>query len=54
MAAVKSEGQYILKKVFESPESVIRVFSPVISEEEREKRMQSIHKAAAKLLAATK
>ena len=50
MEAVKQE--YELKKVFTSEKAVVRVFSPIITEEERAKRMKAIHKAAEKLLKA--
>lgn len=42
--------EYILKKTIESPGCVIRVYSPVLTEEERAKRMKRIHDAAEKLL----
>ena len=55
MAKGKNEGQeYVLKKVIESPDAVVRVFSPIITAEERARRMKLIHKAAAKLLTATR
>lgn len=53
MEATKNEG-YELKKVIESPQAVVRVFSPIISDKERAKRMKEIHNAAARLLTATK
>lgn len=53
MVEVKNEGQqYILNKVIESPEAVVRVFSPIITAEERAKRMKAIYKAAGRLLVA--
>lgn len=42
--------EYTHKKTIESPGYVIRVYSPVISEEERARRMKAIYKAAADLL----
>lgn len=42
--------QYILKKHIEDQNAKIKVYVPVLSEEEREKRMQQIKKAAAALL----
>ena len=42
--------EYVLKKTIESPNFIIRVYSPVIDEEERKRRMKSIHKAAENLL----
>ena len=42
--------EYTLKKTIESDNFIIRVYSPVISEEERKKRMKAIHKAAENLL----
>lgn len=48
----KTYEGYTLKSVKESPEAVVRVFSPIISEEERTRRMNEIKKAAARLLTA--
>lgn len=42
--------EYILKKIIETPGFVIRVSSPVLTEDERKRRMQTIHKAAENLL----
>jgi hypothetical protein len=42
--------EYILKKTIETESVKIRVFSPVLNEAERERRMKQIHKAAANLL----
>lgn len=41
---------YKLVKIIESPQAVVRVFSPVLTAEEREKRIKQIHNAAARLL----
>ena len=37
-------------KVIEFPNMVARVFSPILTEEERNQRIKKIHKAAAGLL----
>ena len=42
--------EYKLKKTIETPDFIVRVHSPVISDEERNKRMKSIRKAAERLL----
>jgi ribosome recycling factor len=42
--------EYTLKKTIESDNFIIRVYSPVISEEERKRRMKEIYKAAENLL----
>lgn len=42
--------EYTLKKTIESPGFIIRVYSPVISDEEYKRRMKAIHKSAEKLL----
>ena len=42
--------EYTQKTTIESPGFIIRVFSPVISPEERAKRMKAIHKAAENLM----
>ena len=48
--------EYKHVKTIEAPGYVIRVHSPIISEEERDRRMKAIYKAAENLLkkAATK
>lgn len=45
--------EYIHTKTIESHGAIIRVFSPVLTEEERERRMKAIHNAAAALLKET-
>lgn len=50
MEEVKQE--YELKKVFTSEKAVVRVFSPILTEKERARRMEQIHKASEKLLKA--
>lgn len=47
---MKSADEYALKKTIEMPGLVARVFSPILTEEERARRMKAIHKAAAALL----
>jgi ribosome recycling factor len=42
--------EYIHTKTIKSSSATIRVFSPVLTEEERAKRMKAIHNAAAALL----
>jgi hypothetical protein len=42
--------EYTHTRTIESPGFVIRVFSPVISPEERARRMKAIHKAAENLM----
>ena len=42
--------EYTLKKTIELPGGIARVFSPVLTEEERAKRMAAIHTATANLL----
>ena len=46
----KNEQGYTLKKVIETPGAAIRVFSPILTDEERARRMNAIHKATARLL----
>lgn len=41
---------YTLKKTITFSNAVARVFSPIISNEEREKRMKAIHKASSNLM----
>lgn len=42
--------EYTHKKTIETPDFIIRVHSPVISLEERNRRMKAIHRASEKLL----
>ena len=42
--------EYTHRKTIESPDFIIRVHSPVITEEERNKRMKAIRKATENLL----
>ena len=42
--------EYVHRKTIESPGFTIRVFSPVISEEEHARRMKGIRRAAENLL----
>jgi ribosome recycling factor len=42
--------EYTLKTTIESPGFIIRVHSPVLTEEERKARMKAIKKAAENLL----
>ncbi len=45
--------EYVHTKTIKSNGATIRVFSPVLTEEERERRMKAIHNAAAALLKET-
>lgn len=42
--------EYTLKKTIESTGFIVRVHSPVITSEEKSKRMKAIHKSAERLL----
>lgn len=42
--------EYKLTKTVETPSAIIRVYSPVISKEERAAQLKKIHNAAADLL----
>lgn len=44
---------YILTKTIKTENAKIRVFSPIIDDDERKKRMKTIHKAAMELLKTT-
>ena len=44
------DQEYKLVKVIESPNCIARVYSPIISDEERARRMKAIYKAAENLL----
>jgi ribosome recycling factor len=42
--------EYELKKTIEEPGFIIRVYSPILDEEERKRRMKAIYKAAENIL----
>lgn len=42
--------EYTLIKTFKSDRATVRVFSPILSEEERERRYEQIKKAAISIL----
>ena len=44
--------EYIHAKTIEKGNAVIRVFSPVLTDEERSRRMKAIHDAAAAVIKA--
>lgn len=46
----KKKDTYSEPKIIEYPNAVVRVYSPILTSEEREKRMKEIGKAAAQLL----
>ena len=46
------QPEYIHTKTIESPGFTVRVFQPVLTEDERKRRMKAIHKAAANLIKA--
>ena len=46
----KGQDTYKEVKVIEFPGMVVRVFSPILTEEEHNRRMKAIHKASADLL----
>ena len=45
--------EYLHTKTIKSESAIVRVFSPILTEEERTKRMKAIHKAAAALIKET-
>lgn len=45
-----SNDKYMEPKVIHYPGAVVKVYSPILTEEERKKRMESISEAAKKLL----
>jgi len=44
-----NNDNYILKKVINEKGCTIRVFSPILTDEERKRRIEAIHKATANL-----
>lgn len=47
---MQGQTEYYLERTIEFPNLRARIFRPVLTDEEREKRMKAIHDAAAKLL----
>ena len=48
------QTEYMEAIVFNFPGAVVRVQRPILTEEERARRMQQIHRAAANLMKAVK
>lgn len=46
----KQQDEYMEPKVYEFPNAIVRVYRPILTDEERARRMKQIHDAAAKLL----
>lgn len=46
----KSTDVYMEPVIIERPNCIIRVYRPILTDEERERRMKQIHDAAAALL----
>lgn len=46
----KSKDEYMEPIVIEMPGAIIRVYRPILTEEERARRMKRLHDAAAELL----
>ena len=47
---MKQKDTYSEPKIFNYPDAVVRVYSPILTEEERKKRMETIAKSAESLL----
>lgn len=47
---MKGQTEYKHVRTIEFPNMVVRVFSPVLTEEEQNRRMKAIQKASAELL----
>lgn len=50
MKKSKAEDEYYLAKTIESHNAVVRVYSPILTDEENDRRMKKIHDSAAELL----
>lgn len=46
----KSQDNYYLDRTIEFPNATFKIYRPVLTEDERNKRMKRIHDAAASLL----
>lgn len=49
---MKSQDTYGEPRIFKFPGATVRVYSPILTEEERARRMKAIEKAAAAVLIA--
>ena len=47
---MKEKDKYNEPKTFEYPGAVVKVYSPILTDEERKRRMEQIAKSAAALL----
>ena len=47
---MKQKDTYQEPKIFEYPGAVVKVFSPILTEEERKRRIERIAKSAERLL----
>lgn len=47
---MKEKDKYNEPKTFEYPGAVVKVYSPILTEEERKRRMERIAKSAERLL----
>ena len=47
---MKQKDTYSEPKIFNYPNAVIKVYSPILTDEERKRRMEQIAKSAANLL----
>ena len=47
---MQGQTQYTFERTIEFPNMVARIFRPVLTEEEKKRRMQNIYNAAANLL----
>lgn len=47
---MKKQDTYGEPTVFEYPNAIVRVYRPILSDEEQARRMKQIHKAAEELL----
>lgn len=51
---MQGQTEYLFEKTIEFPNFKANIFRPVLTETERKKRMQNIHKASAKILEGVK
>lgn len=48
--SMQGQDTYSLERTIEFPNMKVRIFRPVLTNEERTKRMQNIHKASSNLM----
>ena len=51
---MQGQTEYLLERIVELPNFKANIFRPVLTEDEKSRRMQNIHKASVKILEGVK